>query len=52
MNRGVVLGGRRIIKKNIFAAILVNELLAPRVEAKRAIVAFKRKKWKEDEQDV
>ena len=36
----------------IFAAILVNELLAPRVEAKRAIVAFKRKKWKEDEQDV
>lgn len=36
----------------IFAAILVNELLAPRVKAKRAIVAFKRKKWKEDEQDV
>ena len=36
----------------IFAAILVNELLAPRVEAKRAIVAFKHKKWKEDEQDV
>lgn len=33
----------------IFAAILVNELLAPRLEAKRAIVAFKRKKWKEDD---
>ena len=36
----------------IFIAILVNELLAPRLEAKRAIVAFKRKKWKEDEGNV
>ncbi len=36
----------------IFAAILVNEILAPRLEAKRAIVKVKRKKWKEDEGDV
>lgn len=36
----------------IFIAILVNELLAPRLEAKRAIVAYKRKKWKEDEPHV
>lgn len=35
----------------IFVAILVNEVLAPRLEAKRAIVSFKRKKWKEDELD-
>ena len=32
----------------IFVAILVNEVVAPRVEAKRAIVAFGRDKWKED----
>lgn len=36
----------------IFGAILVNELLAPRLEAKRAIVLAKRKKWKEDEPHV
>lgn len=36
----------------IFAAILVNEILAPRLEAKRAIVKVKRKKWKEDEGNV
>lgn len=30
----------------IFVAILVNEVVAPRVEAKRAIVAFGRDKWK------
>lgn len=36
----------------IFGAILVNELLAPRLEAKRAIVLTKRKKWKEDEPHV
>ena len=32
----------------IFVAVLVNEVVAPRVEAKRAIVAFGRDKWKED----
>ena len=32
----------------IFGAILVNEVLAPRLEAKRAIVSVGRDKWKED----
>lgn len=36
----------------IFVAILVDELLAPWLEAKRAIVAQKRKRWKEDEPHV
>ena len=36
----------------IFVAILVNEILAPRLEAKRVIVKVKRKKWKEDEGNV
>lgn len=33
----------------IFSAILVNEVVAPRFEAKRAIVSAKRDKWKEEQ---
>lgn len=46
---GEVMTGRLFVGfALIFGAILVNEVLAPRLEAKRAIVSLGRDKWKED----